>query len=115
MLNDVWERGKDELVDVWLSTVNDLFEHSNDHLSGDDSVALDHLVHFDTNGGFSLVLISDEAVDIEVDEAVLRGELLGDLLSQDVRVGTRSDVDDAWLNVSIDILHSLLETSVSID
>jgi hypothetical protein len=70
LLDDVWETCEDELVDVWLTAVDDLLQHSDDHFSWDDPIALNHLMHFDTNGCLSLVLISDKSIDVEINETV---------------------------------------------
>ena len=58
-----------------------------------DLVGLKHRVHFDTDGSLSLVFISNEGIDIKVNESMLGGELIGNFLTEVVAVSTWSDLD----------------------
>jgi hypothetical protein len=60
-------------------------------------------VHLDTDGSLSLVFVSNEGIDVQVDEAVLGGELIGNFLTEVVAVGTWSDVDGSGFNLGIDL------------
>jgi len=71
-------------------------------------------VDFSADSSLSLVLVTDQGVDVEVNVAVLSGELLRDLFPEFVAVGPWSDVDDCWLDMLVDVSHGLFEALVSI-
>lgn len=81
VVDNVWEAGKDKLVSVVLSRVNDLFEHSHDHLPSDVFTERRHRQELETDFSLSLVLVLDEDVDIEVNISVVLNEVLDNFLS----------------------------------
>ena len=98
-----------------ISAVNDLLEHSDDHLGRDDPVTGDHLMNFFTNWRFSLVFISDQSIDIQVNEAMLSGKFLGNLLSEVVAGSSWSDMDDEGLYLVINSVHHFLKSYTTVD
>jgi len=59
LLNDIWETCQYEFIKIWVSTVNDTLNHSDNHFSWNNSVAGNHLMNFGTNCSFTLILISN--------------------------------------------------------
>lgn len=89
-----------------LATVDDFLQHAHNHLSGDDPITLYHLVHFLPDLRFSLILVSDKAVDVQVSESMLLGQLFCDFLAQVVAVSARPNVHDTRLYVFEDVVES---------
>jgi len=72
-------------------------------------------VHFDTDGSFSLIFISNESIDIKVDETVIGGELVSNFLTKIIAVSPWSDVDGSWFNLSIDFDHGFFGCLLRVD
>jgi len=123
LVDDVWERGEDELVLRWLTTVNDFVQHSHVQISWNNFGSDDEVLELLSDASSSFVFTSLDLVNIEVDESMVGGQVVNDLFSK-VKLGaisvldvaaSRSDVDHEWLNVSINFLHGFVEGLVSVD
>jgi hypothetical protein len=64
-----------------VSGVDDLAKHTNDHLSWNNLARSNHIEEFKSNSSLSLIFISDERVDIKVNETLLL-ESLNDFLTK---------------------------------
>jgi len=98
-----------------LAGVNDLLKHSNDHLGWNHLISLHHRVHLLPNRSFPFVLISDQGINVQVDEPVIRRQLLGDFFPQVVAVCSWSDVDAARLETFVNIFHCLRKAALGAD
>lgn len=81
VLDGLWEGAQDELVSGVLARVDDFLQHVDDDVSLQLLSLLGLVQKGETDVSSSLLLTGNEAVDVEVDEAMLLGEFLNHFLS----------------------------------
>lgn len=81
VLDGLWEGAQDELVSGVLARVYDFLQHVDDDVSLQLLSLLGLVQKGETDVSSSLLLTGNEAVDVEVDEAMLLGEFLNHFLS----------------------------------
>ena len=109
------EAGQDKLVQGLLATVQDLVEHLDSEAGWDVLVLLEELDEFLADGGASVHFSTLELGDVKVDESMVLAEVGSDLLLQARLALASSDVDHAWLDVSVDLADGLVEVLVGAD
>ena len=108
LVNLLWEVAKNEFVDRLLTVIDDLVEHLNNHASWNVLVSMKMLNHLKTNNSLSLHLALSKLLDIEVKEALLL-KVSDDGVAESLLIVSRSDVDNDWLDMSVDLAHGLLD------
>ena len=115
LLNDIWETCQYEFIKIWVSTVNNSLNHSDNHFGWNNSVTRNHLMNFSTNCCFTLILISNQSINIEIDKSVLLWKLFGNFFSKFVAVSAWSNMNDCWFNVNVDVWHSFFKALVGVN
>lgn len=80
-------------------------------MGGDGFVKLGQVEELLTDGRLALDLSANQGVNVKVEEAVVLSEVGYDVFLK-LGVLSKSDIDDAWLNLSEDDIKSLLDVLI---
>ena len=115
LVNGLRKTGQYKLALVLPAAIYYFLKHADDHVRGNGLTLYIHLMHLKTNRCLPHNLALDQFGNVQVHEVVVTAKLLRDFFAEGFALGAWTDMDDAGLEPRINLLHGLIEITLSVD
>lgn len=115
LVNNFGKPGQNEFFALLLYVVNDILEHLHNHFVWYYLSSLNYLLKFKANGSLPLILIPYKLFNIKCHKTMFVHQFLSHFFLKFYVVSAWPNVDDQWLNMLVDFLHSLLKVLVCVN